>query len=84
MSQTIPLSFPIEIGGRTISDVTIRRPKVGDLRRMEKHKGSDFDRTMRVLADLTELAPEELDELDTSDLQALSKVLEGFMGSTGD
>ena len=41
-SVTIDLLVPVTVQGRNLASVTLRRPKVGDLRRMDKVKGSEM------------------------------------------
>ena len=77
-STTIPLEVPLYVEGRAIGSVTIRRPKVGDLRRMENAKGSDLDKSLFLVGALTELSPAEVEELDAQDLNSISTVIEGF------
>jgi len=82
--RTVTLSVPVTVGGRTIADVTLRRPKVGDLRRMDKQKGSDLDKTLWMISTLAELTPQEVDEIDAGDLEAIAEVVAGFTGKGRD
>ena len=40
-TTSITVAFPVEIEGRTIAEVSIRRPKVKDLRTLDQAKGRD-------------------------------------------
>ena len=77
-SVTIDLLVPVTVQGRNLTSVTLRRPKVGDLRRMDKVKGSEMERTLYLIGQLAELAPAEVDELDAADLATLGDVVTGF------
>jgi len=77
-SVTIDLLVPVTVQGRTLTSVTLRRPKVGDLRRMDKVKGSEMERTLHLIGQLAELSPAEVDELDAADLATLGDVVTGF------
>jgi len=81
--NSIPLSVPITVQGRTIDTVTLRRPKVGDLRRMEKAGGGDLDKTLFLIGALAEMSPAEVDDLDARDLERIGQVVAGFTGTAG-
>ena len=77
-----PLRFPITTpgGGTKIESVTVRRPKVREVRAFEevrKEKG-ELEASLDMLARLCGLTPEQVDELDTLDFQALSEIMAGF------
>ena len=79
-SRTIKLSEPVAHEGRDITEVTLRRPKVGDLRRMDKVGGSDMEKTLWLLGVLSEMTPDEVDKIDAADLEALADAIAGFTG----
>ncbi len=78
----VKLSHPIEVGTRTIAEVTIRRPKVRDLRAMEKARepgASEIDQGVAMAATLCDLPLEAMDEMDAADFASISEVLGGFL-----
>ena len=78
----VKLSHPIEVGNRTIAEVTIRRPKVRDLRAMEKAREpgvSEIDQGVAMAATLCDLPLEAMDEMDAADFAAISEALGGFL-----
>jgi hypothetical protein len=77
--QTYTLQYPITVDGQTLSEITIRRPKVGDIKRMDKQTGTQFSKVMWLLCQLAELSPAALDELDVADLAGLTPIIEGFL-----
>lgn len=79
-SVEIKLDFPIEIDGREISSVTMRRPKVRDSMKADKVKGGAFEKGLTLLSDLCDMAPEELEELDELDLEKLQAQYAAFTG----
>ncbi len=90
MSEPVvyPLKHPIEIKARdsekvieTITEVTLNRPKGKHLRRLEKFKG-EMTQTFALLADLTNLPPAAIDELDGEDFVILGEMIEGFFGKS--
>lgn len=75
----IPLSHPIAYGERTLSVLTLRRPKAGDFRGL---KGMDmpFDMILDFAATLADLSPAVLDRVDVEDMPRLIEVVSGFLG----
>ncbi|MGX2951454.1 phage tail assembly protein [Ursidibacter sp. B-7004-1] len=71
----LKLEHPITDGqGNPITELTIRRPKVKDMRKM---RGSnDFEQTISLIAIVTGLVPEDLDELDIVDVKRASGIVE--------
>lgn len=72
---TIKLEYPIKDGhGNEVTELKVRRAKAKDVRRM---KGStDIEQTLSLLALLTGLVPEDLDELDVADMKKAVAVIE--------
>ena len=80
--KTVRLSQPIVWEGRTVTDVQVRRPKVKDLRAMERdgpNPASQIDQGVAMAALLTELPVEVIDEMDAVDFAAVSEVIAGFL-----
>lgn len=78
-SETMTLEHPFEYGGETYSELTIRRPKMRDLKKFEGIKDK-FIRAITMLADLAEIAPDAVDEMDPIDFNAASAKIAAFMG----
>ncbi|WP_038333791.1 phage tail assembly protein, partial [Kingella kingae] len=62
--QTIvTLKYPVRLAtGETLQKVTVRRPKVGDLRAV-MHIENEAEQGLMLVARVTGLVPEDLDEL---------------------
>lgn len=78
-TERISLSFPIEHEGVPIAEIALRRPTVGDHLAAQKAAGTDAEREIRLIANLTELPPAAIHKLDMKDYAALQKVLGGFL-----
>ncbi|MBP2227539.1 hypothetical protein J2847_000819 [Azospirillum agricola] len=78
--RRVALSVPIAIDGQETTDITLRRPKVADLRRMDAVKGGDLSKTLWMIGQLAGLSPQEVDEIDAGDLEAIAEVVAGFTG----
>lgn len=79
---TVKLSFPLFADGRVVSEVAVRRPKVKDLRAMERarrHEGGDMEQGIAMICVLCNLPLEAVDEMDSADFAAVSKVLGDFL-----
>jgi hypothetical protein len=63
----IELDFPIEISGVEVKHLVMRRPKVRDLMAAQKGGGSDADMGVALVANLCEITPDEVLELDSLD-----------------
>jgi hypothetical protein len=77
-TQSYRLQYPIEAGGETVDEVTIRRPKRGDYKRLEGVK-SHPGQADKLIADLAQLTPQQVLELDMEDYDGISGVIEGFL-----
>ena len=80
--KTVRLSQPIASDGKTVTEVHVRRPKVKDLRAMERDtptSASQIDQGVAMAALLTELPLEVIDEMDAVDFAAVSEVIAGFL-----
>ena len=79
--ETIRLQYPVTVDGEDITEITLRRPKVADLKRAEKHK-DNFEKSIRIIADLAEISPQVVEELDASDFAAVTAKVGEFMGAS--
>lgn len=82
MNDRVKLSQPFRVGEKTITEVTVRRPRVRDLRAMEKMRepgGTELDHGIAMAAALCDLPMEAMDEMDAADFAAISEVLGGFL-----
>ncbi len=75
---TITLKFPIKNGlGETVSELKMRRAKVGDLRTIGQMK-NEMEQELVLFARLTGLVSEDLDLLDTADYKQLQDIFRKF------
>ena len=80
MTTLIKLKFPVTVDGHEYTSLTMRRCKVKDRRIAAKQK-SDEDKEITLIANLCEVAPDVIDELDAVDYAKLQEVLSGFFVS---
>ncbi len=82
-SETITLQYPFTFEGQEITEITIRRPKMRDMKKAQKHK-DDMEKSIHMIADLAEVSPKLVEELDTEDFGAVSAKVGEFMGVSGE
>ncbi|MDZ4348576.1 MAG: phage tail assembly protein [Variovorax sp.] len=75
----IPLTYPVQSNGVPISSLSLRRPKVRDMLLAEKQASSQAEREVRMIANLCEVAPTVIEDLDFADYSAAQTVLKGFL-----
>lgn len=68
---TVKLKYPVRLAtGQTLDKVTVRRPRVGDLRTV-MHIANEAEQGLALVSRITGLVPEDLDMLDLKDLEAI-------------
>ncbi len=80
-TTTITLKFPVTVAGNEYKTLDMRRCKVRD-RRLAGKKATAEEQELALIANLCEVPPEVLDELDSVDYKQLQDVLSGFFGLT--
>lgn len=81
MTQTVKLDYPVTAEGRSIDEITLRRPKVRDMLAADGSAGSEAEKEISMFANLAELAPATIEALDLADYQALQETYKGFLSS---
>ena len=77
----VKLSHPLKAGDKIIAEVTIRRPKVRDLRALERAREPGMDQmeqSIAMAAALCDLPVETMDDMDAADFAAISEVITSF------
>ena len=74
--ETVKLTHPIG----SVAEITVRRPKVRDLRQIEalRSGSSEIDQGVTMIAVLSGLKPEDIDEMDAGDFARVSEIVAGF------
>ena len=78
MNETVFLKYPITINGLQVDSVTMRRPTVGDLLDAERGGADDKTAEIRLMANLCQLAPDDIKLLDLYDYGKLQTQLGKF------
>jgi hypothetical protein len=80
LSASITLDFPPTVDGTQYKTLIMRRPKTKDSIKAAKFKGHDADKGILLLADLCNVSPDVIEELDEIDAMKLGDQLEAFRG----
>ena len=81
MTATIKLEYPITADGRTLDELTLRRPKVRDLEKAQKHK-DEFTRSVHMIADLAEISPDAVRDMDAGDFTRIAQCVGECVGAS--
>ena len=76
--QQVQLLYPIEHNGKKYETLTLRRSKVRDRLAITKLNLSDEEKEIRLLANLADITPDVIEDLDERDYQELQKVYLSF------
>lgn len=78
MTVTVPLQYPVTHEGTEYTSLSMRRPKVRDEKAARRVGKDPADQELRLVANLCEVAPDVLDELDLADYKAVQDAYRGF------
>lgn len=79
--ETITLDYPITVDGAEVKKLSMRRPKVKDQLASDKSGGSDGDKEVRLFANLCEVAPAVIEDLDMIDYGKVQEQYRSFLSS---
>ena len=79
----IKLSHPVVSDGTELRVLNLRRPKVRDVLLAAKIGGTEEEKEIRVLANLCEVAPDVVEELDMADYKKLQDGFRSFFEQEG-
>ena len=81
---TVTLKHPFENGiGEKVTEITLRRPKARDFREIQKEYPGNADLQGFSLAQkLSGLVPEDFDEVDGEDFQAIGTKIAAIVGKS--
>ena len=75
----IKLIEPIKIDGASISELTLRRPKVRDRLAVERLGTNDAEKEVALIANLADIPKDAVEELDLADYAKIQEALQGFL-----
>jgi hypothetical protein len=76
----IVLKYPVKLAtGQTLGKVTLRRPKVRDLKAAQRASDKPEEQELALIAMLAGLTPEDIEELDLADYKAIADFFRGML-----
>lgn len=70
----IELQHPVKLAtGQTLAKVSLRRPKVKDLKAAQRVSDTPEEQELALVAQLAGLTPEDIEELDLADYKAITE-----------
>jgi len=79
MKTEITLDFPVENGAETVTSLNMRRMKARDQVVVAKQGGTNAEQEVRLFANLCEVAPTVIEELDMKDYRKVQEAYRGFL-----
>lgn len=75
----VELSRPIEIDGAQVTVLRMREPTVADQLMLDELKGGDATKEVTLVANLCEVAPEDIKRLTLRDYRKVQQAFAGFL-----
>ena len=76
---TIELSYPIAIDATEVKVLQMRRPKVADVILLQKSQGEEAEKEVKLFANLCEISPDDIRQLDMMDYAKLQEQYGNFI-----
>ena len=80
--KKIKLENPIKIDGVEVSEISLRPPKVRDLIASSKKNIDEAEKEVNLIANLGEVSPETVQELDLRDYIKIQEWLRDFLSAS--
>ena len=77
--EPLSLKYPVTHDGTEYTELRMRRAKARDSRDAQRGGGSSADSEIRLFANLCEVAPAVIEELDMADYMSLQRSYEAFL-----
>ena len=75
---SIALNYPVQFEGRNVSSLSLRRPIVRDFLIATKTGQDEISREINLFANLCNVSPEMIEQMDMSDYAKLQKTYADF------
>ncbi len=79
MTAQIKLTHPVLVEGAEVTTLQPRRPKVRDMLAVDKTAQSDAEKEINLFANLCEVLPAVIQELDMADYSKLQQAYQDFL-----
>lgn len=76
----ITLKYPVTLAtGKVIDKLSLRRPKVRDLKAVQRAHDKSEEQELALLSLLAGLTPEDIEELDLADYKSIQDTFRGML-----
>ena len=79
-TKDFPLTYEAEYKGEKIANITLRRPKMADVKKLSKATGDTLEASMETVADLAGKPIGMIDEIDPEDYAPMQKWAQDILG----
>lgn len=80
LTKKFPLAFPFEYKGENVTEITLRRPKVREVKAMATSSKNSFEDTVDMIAELAGKPVEMIDEIDPEDYKPMQDWVGNILG----
>jgi len=70
---TVTFDYAVSIKGSEVTELTIRKPKIKDMRNMDKYSGDEMDKEIWMLSNLTRASISDLENLDKDQYELIQE-----------
>ena len=77
--KKIKLESPVKVDGIEVNEISLRQPKVRDLLISSKKNASEAEREVNLIANLSELPIDAVEDLDLRDYLKIQNWLKDFL-----
>jgi hypothetical protein len=81
-SETVTLEYPVQLADKLLTEITIRRPTMKDLRLNPVKGADDLPGEMKLIGVVCGLRLEEVDSIDAADYGRLTETFNRFRTSS--
>ncbi|KAB7624319.1 phage tail assembly protein [Alkalilimnicola sp. S0819] len=75
--KTFTLTEPVDAHGKQITELTLRKPKAKQLKLLGEY-ANEVEAMYEMMAELADVPPSTIDELEVEDIEGMTAWLEGF------
>ena len=81
-SMVVEFAYPVTMKGEEVTQITIRKPKMKDMKAMASVSGTDLDREAWLMSCLSGMPVSDFDNLDLDQYQRVQEVLGKYTASS--
>jgi tail assembly chaperone E/41/14-like protein len=79
MTEKVALDFPIQVNGKELTEVEVRRPSVGDQIAASHNGNSQAEQEVYLFASLAKMSPSDMHQMDLKDYTKIQALYKSFL-----